>query len=243
MTLGAKSRFDKAAETLGLDAATRDKAWRRIADLQLAPDDPTVIFLALAGVLEKAATDVPHAIESLPARVEAAVRLATQATPNTPPAEKSRRPAGFLALFVVLFAAIMVAGAGLAIGYGLGRADGAGIERRWQALSLRADAADWQGLIAANADLSKTLREHCGFGGKAAYIVHGERACAVPLWLQGAPAPTSGAVATGWGSIVRLTSEYSAAIEIAGGVMFGLFLRKALSTIGARSPVRWLLDL
>ena len=61
---------------LGLDEEARALAWRRIGDLQLSADDPTVIFIALAGVLEKAAVDVPAAMRLLPERVEEAARRA-----------------------------------------------------------------------------------------------------------------------------------------------------------------------
>jgi hypothetical protein len=69
MDAGAKSRFEKAADVLEVDPATREIMWRRIADLQLSPDDPAVLFLAVAGILEKAATDIPEAVLSIPGKV------------------------------------------------------------------------------------------------------------------------------------------------------------------------------
>lgn len=268
----AKSRFDKAAETLGLDAETRDRAWRRIADLQLSPDDPTVVFLALAGVLEKAAIEVPRAIETLPERVEDAARravkdisktatgaanasLASSAERVVEGAKADIQSAAILALrgvaarqrliapLLVTLLAAAVGVVALGTGYGLGRAEGAAIDRRWQALSMRADATEWQGLIAANADLSKTLKENCAAGGKAAYLVRGERACTIPLWLDGAPGPGAGVTAIGWGGAMRIAADWSFALGISGGVLLGLILRKLLIALGARSSVRWLLDL
>lgn len=268
----AKSRFDKAAETLGLDIETRERAWRRIGDLQLAPDDPTVIFLALAGVLEKAATDVPRAIESLPDRVEEAARRAVGEVSEAATsavrasmargaelvvegakadiqsaavvalrgvAARERMVAPLLAALLALLVGVIASG----IGYGLGRADGAAIDRRWQALSLRADAADWLDLISANADLAKTLHENCAAGGKAAYSVRGSRACTVPLWLDGAPGPVAVTAAAGWTGAIRWASDWSALLGVAGGVLVGLILRKALIALGARSSMQWLLDL
>jgi hypothetical protein len=79
MDAGAKSRFEKAADVLEVDPATREIMWRRIADLQLSPDDPTVLFLAVAGILEKAATDIPEAVLSIPGTAMEAVAPATAA--------------------------------------------------------------------------------------------------------------------------------------------------------------------
>ncbi len=74
MNESAKSRFEKAADTLGVDPATRETMWRRIGDLQLSPDDPTVVFLAVAGVLEKAAQDIPAAVAAFPQQVREAAQ-------------------------------------------------------------------------------------------------------------------------------------------------------------------------
>ena len=70
MDEGAKSRFERAADVLGVDPAIRETMWRRIGDLQLSPDDPTVVFLAVAGILEKAAIDIPAAISSFPQKIQ-----------------------------------------------------------------------------------------------------------------------------------------------------------------------------
>ena len=69
-----KLRFDKAAAALGLDPATRDLTWRRMMDIGIRPDDPTVIYLAVAGLLEKAAQTIPEAIDAVPERVEQAAK-------------------------------------------------------------------------------------------------------------------------------------------------------------------------
>lgn len=272
MDPGAKSRFENAADVLGLDVETRDKAWRRIADLGMTPDDPTVIYLAVAGVLEKAATEIPRAIASVPARVEEAakravgsvaeaamiaarasvadsaelvvegakadIRAAAVRTLNAAAARETAKTS-----FLTIATTLMIAVVALGIGYGLGRADGAAIDRRWQALSLRPDASSWLDLISANGDLAKTLRESCGAGAKPAYTVQGTRACSVPLWLEGAPGPVAGADEVGLVTIVDWLTKWSAAIAVVAGVLAGVFLRKILFALGSRTSVQWLLDL
>ncbi len=229
----AKTRFDKAAAVLGLDEEAKTLAWRRIGDLQLSADDPTVIFIALAGVLEKAAVDVPAAMRLLPERVEEAARRAVGEVSQSATAAvradmaetadlvvgnaKSEIQAAALAALrglalrervvaplLVILLALGVGVIALGAGYGLGRADGASIDRRWQALALRADAVDWLGLISANSDVGRILRENCGAGGKAAYLAQGARACTIPLWLDGAPAPVAGAGPIGWAGFLKV---------------------------------------
>jgi hypothetical protein len=268
----AKGRFDKAATVLGLDEEARALAWRRIGDLQLSADDPTVIFIALAGVLEKAAVDVPAAMRLLPERVEEAARRAvgevsrsTTAAVRADMAETADLVVGnakaeiqtaalaalrglavrerVVAPLLVILLAVGIGAIALGTGYGLGRADGASVDRRWQALALRADADDWLGLLSANSDVARILRENCGAGGKAAYLAHGARACTIPLWLDGAPAPVAGAGPIGWAGFLKLLSEWTLVLGVAGGVLAGLILRKFLVALGERSSVRWLLEL
>ena len=268
----AKGRFDKAATVLGLDEEARALAWRRIGDLQMSADDPTVIFIALAGVLEKAAVDVPAAMRLLPERVEEAARRAVGEVSQSATsavradmAETADRVVGdakseiqaaalvalrdvaarerLVAPLLVIALALGVGVIALGAGYGLGRADGAAIDRRWQALALRADADDWLELIAANSDVGRTLRENCAAGGKAAYVVHGARACATPLWLDGAPTPVAGPGPIGLAGFLRWVSDWALAFGAAGGVLAGLILRKVLIALGARSSIQWLVDL
>jgi hypothetical protein len=108
---------------------------------------------------------------------------------------------------------------------------------------LRADADDWLELIAANSDVGRTLRENCAAGGKAAYVVHGARACATPLWLDGAPTPVAGPGPIGLAGFLRWVSDWALAFGAAGGVLAGLILRKVLIALGARSSIQWLVDL
>ena len=72
----AKLNFDRAARALGLDPATRDLAWRRMTDIGLTPDDPTVVYLAVGGLLEQAAHTIPAALDAIPRRVEQAAEQA-----------------------------------------------------------------------------------------------------------------------------------------------------------------------
>lgn len=271
MDEGAKSRFEKAADALGVDPMIRETMWRRIGDLQLSPDDPTVVFLAVAGVLEKAAIDVPAAIAAFPQKVREAANEAT--APVTAAAivaarekvaaeiaktvEQTRgevRQAATIALrelssrredrsrFLHIAALCLAATVGGASEYAAGRADETEIRRGGEMLPARADAESWLALMRANADMTKTLRENCGVGGKSAYVVQGARACAPPLWLDGppgAPASVAGSRITILGWIAGLP----AAALLTIGVGFGFALRKIVVEFGRRRSVRWLLDL
>ena len=64
-----KLQFDKAAEALGLDRETRDRAWRRMTDLGIPPSDPTSIFIVLAGLIDKVSGLVLESNAALPARI------------------------------------------------------------------------------------------------------------------------------------------------------------------------------
>ena len=72
----AKLNFDRAAEVFGLDPALRDQTWRRMMDLGVNPDDPLWVYLAVTGLLERAARTIPEAIDAVPERVEQAARRA-----------------------------------------------------------------------------------------------------------------------------------------------------------------------
>ncbi len=271
MDEGAKSRFEKAADTLGVDPATRETMWRRIGDLQLSPDDPTVVFLAVAGVLEKAAHDIPAAVAAFPQQVRDAAKesiepvtvAAIAATREKIAAEIAKtiegtkgevRQAAALALrelcsreesrarFLSIAGLCLIAAFAGALGYTAGRMNEAEIRRGGEALAVRADSESWLALMRANADLTKTLRENCGPGGKGAYLVQGARACAAPLWLDrppGAPANGNGRGLTILSWIEGLSTTIWASI----GVAVGFFLRKIIVEFGRRRSVRWLLDL
>lgn len=271
MIEGAKSRFEKAADALGVDPAIRETMWRRIGDLQLSPDDPTVVFLAVAGVLEKAANDIPTAIATFPQKVRQAAneaiapvttaaitaareKVAADIAKTVEETKGEVRQAATIALrelsghresrarFFQVGALCLAAAVGGASGYAMGRADEAEIRRGGEALAARADAESWLALMRANGDLTKTLRDNCGTGGKGVYVVQGARACAPPLWLDGppgAPANDVGRKNTLLGWIAGLPAAAWAAI----GVAFGFVMRRAVVEFGRRSSIRWLLDL
>ena len=271
MDAGAKSRFEKAAEALNVDPVTRETMWRQIGDLQLSPDDPTVVFLAVAGVLEKAASDIPTALAAFPQKMqdaanEALVRLTTAATAaarqtvadeiakSAEAANSEVRQAATLALqeisdrrdgrrsFLYVLGLCLVAALGVAWGYAAGRVDGAGIRQGVEALAVRADAESWASLIRANADLTRSLRENCAAAGKGVYLVHGARACALPLWLDappGAPANAAGRTVTIISWIDRLPTAAWVALGVAGGFL----IRRMILEFGRQRSVRWLLEL
>lgn len=271
MDAGAKSRFDKAAEALNVDPTVRETMWRRIGDLQLSPDDPTVVFLAVAGVLEKAASDIPTALAAFPQKMqdavnEALVPLATAAAAaarqtvadeiakSVKETKSEVRQAATLALqeisnrrdgrrsFLYFLGLCLAATLGVASGYAAGRVDQAGIRRGVEALALRADAESWVSLIRANTDLARSLRENCSAGGKGVYLVQGARACALPLWLDAPP----GAPASAGGRTVTILSwidRLPTAVWVALGVAGGFLIRRVILEFGGQRSVRWLLEL
>lgn len=271
MDESAKSRFEKAAAALGVDPAIRETMWRRIGDLQLSPDDPTVVFLAVAGVLEKAAHDIPEAAALFPQKVKEAAKeaigpvtaAAIVTARNNIAAELERsieetkgevRQAATAALrefssrkenrarFLTIAGLCLIAFLAGALGYAAGRVDRAEIQRGFEVMAFRADAESWLALMRANVDLTKTLRENCGAGGKGAYVIQGARACATPLWLDGPPGASVTPDSRGF-TLASWISGQSAAIWAALGAIGGFCLRKILVEFGRRGSVRWLLDL
>lgn len=271
MEASAKSRFEKAADALGVDPAIRETMWRRIGDLQLSPDDPTVVFLAVAGVLEKAASDIPEAVALFPQKVKEAAKeaigpvtaAAIVTARNSIAAELEKtveetkgevRQAAAAALqefsgrkenrarFLTIGGFCLIASLAGALGYAAGRVDRGKIQRGVEALAFRADAESWLNLMRANIDLTKTLRENCGAGGKGAYVVQGARACVTPLWLDGPPGASATADSRGF-TFANWINGQSAAIWAALGAIGGFCLRKLLVEFGRRGSVRWLLDL
>lgn len=271
MIEGAKIRFEKAADALGVDPALRETMWRRIGDLQLSPDDPTVVFLAVAGILEKAAADIPAAVSDFPKKVREAAKeaiepvaaAAVEATREKLAAELAKaveetKDAVRLAARDALLAFssrkenqarfLQIAGLCLAtaigggLGYAAGHADTVQIRHSGEALTARADAGSWLALMRVNSDLTQTLRDNCGTGGKGVYVVQGARACATPLWLDappGAPASGGGRAFTLLGWIAGLSTAIWAAL----GVAVGFLLRRFIVEFGRRGSIRWLMEL
>lgn len=271
MDEGAKSRFEKAADALGVDPSIRETMWRRIGDLQLSPDDPTVVFLAVAGVLEKVGKDIPTAIATFPQKVRDAANeavapvttAAIAATREKVAAEIAKtveetkgevRQAATAALwelssrqesrsrFFQVAALCLAAAVGEASGYALGRADEAQIRRGGEALAVRADAGSWLALMRANGDLAMTLRDNCGAGGKGVYVVQGARACAPPLWLDAPPGAPANSVGRK-STLLGWVGGLPATAWATIGVAFGFVMRRVVVEFGRRSSIRWLLDL
>jgi hypothetical protein len=269
MDEGAKSRFEKAADALGLDPTIRETMWRRIGDLQLSPDDPTVVFLAVAGVLEKAAIDIPAAITDFPQRVQDAAKEAVKpltdaaiaAARENVAAEIARmveetkgdvRQATTNALqelsscregqarFFQIAGLFLAAALGGGLGYAAGRTDAAQFRHTADALTTRADADSWLALMRANSDLTKTLRDNCD-GGKGVYVVQGARACAPPLWLDAPPSAPANAAGRGL-SVTGWVAGLPAAVWATLGLAAGLLLRRFLVEFRRSRSVRWLLD-
>ena len=271
MIEGAKSRFEKAADALGVDPATRETMWRRIGDLQLSPDDPTIVFLAVAGVLEKAAFDIPAALSTFPQKVRDAAKeavepvaaaavattreeIAAELVKTIEETKDAVRQAATDALrelirsregqtrFLQVGGLCLMAALGGTLGYTAGRADEMQIRHGGEALAARADAESWLALMRANGDLARALRENCGPGGKGAYVVQGARACAPPLWLDAPPgAPANGGERAY--TFMGWIAGPPTAIWAAIGVGLGVFLRKFLVEFGRSRSIRWLLEL
>jgi len=261
----SKQQFEKAADVLALDPAARDLAWRRIADLGLSPDDPTVIYLAVAGLLEAAAKTIPGAIDALPARIEEAAKravgpVAKAATARVEAAHAAlaeqtgeavavtalahferadrRRDFGIGLKLIALVVAIAL-GFGIA-GWGLGRSNVTGIATEWAALAARTDSPSWFNLARSNADLALTLRTYCGPGAQQVITVNGGRACNVPLWLEGSAAPAARASRGVYTGLVDWLAGWGPLWLIGAGLLAGLFGRKALLGFFSTGPVAWL---
>jgi len=271
MNEGAKIRFDAAADTLGVDPAIRETMWRRIGDLQLSPDDPTIVFLAVAGVLEKAAVDIPAAVADFPQKAREAARDAIEpVTAAAIAAAREKAAAEFArtiedgkdamrlaaadalqkhagrqesqARVLRIFGFCLVASLGVVFGYAGGRADQLQIRHGAEVLAARADAESWLDLMRANGNLTKTLRDNCDAGGKAGYVVQGVRACALPLWLDASP----GAPARGAGrvfTVVGWIAGVPTALWVALGVTIGFLTRRVAVELGRSRSIRWLLEL
>jgi len=266
MIEGAKTRFEKAADALGVDPALRETMWRRIGDLQLSPDDPTIVFLAVAGVLEKAAVDIPAAVSDFPQKVREAAQEAVEPVTAAAIATTREKVAAELAKTieetkgVVRLAATdalkelsrrkenqarllqimglcLVATVGGGLGYAAGRADEGQIRRGGETLAARADAESWFALMRANVDLTRTLRENCGADGKGFYVVQGARACAPPLWLDAPPSAPAYGGARAF-TLLGWIAGLPTAVWVALAVAFGFFARRFVVEFGRSRSLR-----
>ena len=213
----AKLNFDKAAEVFGLDRALRDQTWRRMMDLGVNPDDPLWVYLAVTGLLEKAARTIPEAIDAVPERVEQAAKravgpvaqaasarveaahatlaettgqaVAASASEHFRRMERTRvRTAVIIATVAVLIGGVLCGGAG----YWLGRRDTTGMGEKWAALSQRPDSQAWLSLVEANSDLRGLMNRFCAPWQLQTDTTVNRRYCAIPLWTEFTSAPVGG---------------------------------------------------
>lgn len=263
----AKLNFDRAAQALGLDPATRDLAWRRMMDIGLTPDDPTVVYLAVGGLLEQAARTIPAVLNAVPERVEqAAMRavgpvaeaasarveaahaslaertgaaVAAAAAEHLTRIERTRaRSLGLCAVAIVLASGILCGGTG----YWLGRRDTLGLDARWAGLSQRPDASAWLALVAANPDLRDQMSRFCTPAQLRTEAGSNRRYCEVPLWTEGTIAPIGGVPAVIYLSLREWLIAWGPAWLMLGAGLAALVGRRLLRRVFAWQPVAWLLD-
>jgi hypothetical protein len=263
----AKLNFDRAAQALGLDPATRDLAWRRMMDIGLTPDDPTVVYLAVGGLLEQAARTIPAVLDAVPERIE---RAAARAVGPVAEAASARVEAAHAALAertgvavaaaasahltriertrareLGLWAAAMVLGCGIlcgGVGYWLGRRDTLGLDTRWAGLSQRSDASAWLILVAANPDLRDQMSRFCAPAQLKLDAASNRRYCEVPLWTEGTVAPIGGVPAVIYLSLREWFIAWGPAWLMLGAGLAALLGRRLLHRVFAWRPVAWLLD-
>lgn len=263
----AKLNFDRAAQALGLDPATRDLAWRRMADIGLTPDDPTVVYLAVGGLLEQAARTIPAALDTVPERVEQA---ATRAVGPVAEAASARVEAAHAALAertgaavaeaaalhlsrmertrareVGLWAAAIVLASGIlcgSAGYWLGHRDTLGLDARWAGLSQRPDAPAWLALVAANPDLRDQMSRSCTPMQLKWDAASHRRYCEIPLWTEGTVAPIGGVLAVMVLSLREWLIAWGPAWLMLGAGLAALVGRRLLRRLVGWRPVAWLLQ-
>ena len=263
----AKLNFDRAARALGLDPATRDLAWRRMTDIGLTPDDPTVVYLAVGGLLERAARTIPEALAAVPERVEEAAKravgpvaeaagaqveaahaalaertgaaVAEAAARHLARVERSRlREVALWGAAIVLGCAILCGGTG----YWLGRRDTLGLDARWAGLSQRPDAGAWLGLVAANPDLRAQMSRFCTPPQLKLDASANRWYCELPLWTEGTVAPVGGVPVAIYLDLREALIAWGPAWLMLGAGLGALFTRRVLRRLVGWRPVAWLLE-
>jgi hypothetical protein len=262
----AKLRFDQAAQALGLDPATRDLAWRRMMDIGIGPDEPTVIYLAVAGLLEKAAVTIPEAINALPGQVEQAAAqavgsvaeaasarieaahatlaettgeaVAVAATKHFTRMERTRaREAAVVAAMIILASGVGCGGAG----YWLGRRDTTGMDAKWVALSQRPDSQAWLDLVAANSDLRGLMNRSCAPWQLKTDTTVNRKYCEIPLWTEFTSAPVGGLPEAIYLTLRDWLIAWGPVWLIVAAGFAALVARRLLSRLVTARPVAWLL--
>lgn len=262
----AKLNFDQAAEVLGLDPTVRDLTWRRMMDLGLTPDDPVLIYLAVTGLLEKAARTIPEAIDAVPERVEQAAKravgpvaqaasarveaahatlaettgqaVAASASEHFRRMERTRvRTAVIVAVVAVLIGGTLCGGAG----YWLGRRDTTGMGEKWAALSQRPDSQAWLDLVAANSDLRGLMNRFCAPWQLQTDTTVNRKYCAIPLWTEFTSAPVGGLTETIYLTLRDWLIAWGPVWLIAAAGFVALLARRLLSRLVTARPIAWLL--
>jgi hypothetical protein len=267
MNADAKLKFDACAQTLGLDNTARDKTWNRMVLLNLNADDPTVLFLVLAGLLEKAAETVPTAINSIPSRMkmataglqesvaDAAVKklqahqdknaariaraIAASATQHFAALENLRRLRVSSAIVAV---ACLIFLSSFIAGVKVGRMSVDGLAAASRELLGRADANSWLSLARANHGIDKQLSVNCSDGAPGAFRESGRRACRVPLWVEGEDWIAGETDRLSIHEIVGNLGNWTFLVLIGLGLLAGTLGRKTVRVLFKSRAVRWVFD-
>jgi hypothetical protein len=260
-----KLTFFKAAKVMELDDETRDRGWRMLNDLGLSPDDPLAIALVVTVLLGKVATVVPAALNALPLQIaevtnqtsgQIASGVSTRLQRSDFSKKIGRAVARSAAAYfhsaqnlqrlrvssVLVFATVAVIFLSLLTGIYLGSADAERLASHWTELAARPDGSAWLHIAQMNGNLTGALAT-CETTGPNAFLVHGARACNVPLWLDEAPIPE----VTVFGQSARLqsllSSVSSAEIYFAlSGFILGTIGRKLIKMTVSLRPIRWIFD-
>lgn len=168
MNPATKPLFERACDTLGLQSAVKVKAWRAIADLQLDPDDPTVILLAIGQAFGHGSRELLDNLERLPGVLEAQAHAALagmtsslqndliaaardemhnalrleRAAENRAVALAGRRQAARSVQVAICLIGLVVVLAG-SLGYVVGRADTRDLSVDLARVAAEASAGDW----------------------------------------------------------------------------------------------------
>lgn len=205
MNPDAKPLFARACDTLGVNTEVRQASWRAIADLQLDPDDPTVILLAIGQAFSTGSRKMLMQLEALPAKIEmqalcavagmttglqndlveaarAEMRAALQAQrldqDKRMRAELRRRLAGVVAGMMLALAMIIVTFG--AVGYALGRSEARGLADDMARAATSASAGDWLRIMHLNPDFA--LATDCApASGNAYEAMDGSTVCSVRI--------------------------------------------------------------
>ena len=259
-----KLQFDKACQVMGLDPEARAIAWKRMTDLGLPPSDPTNVLLAVSGLLEKAADTLPTAIRAIPEVIEEASRravgpVAAAATAQVEAAhaklnasvgasvaaaavghlkeiEKTRKLDASVSLVFIGTVTALVC---VFCGWIIGNMYVNGLSPQWAAVAVRSDSTAWLRLIQNNPDLKNTIKEFCNPNTRFYGVVNGTRACSLPVWLD-MPSATNEIRMT-YNTLAEWLASWNVYILVSTSFVAGLIGAKAVRSVTAVKPIRWLL--